>query len=133
MRSLLLAAVATLALGGSAMADDDLTCLITDNAGNSLAYGFTAVRNADSTAKQGTYIQTGMEKNDQPIESVFLNRPRWSAQSSQLYVTLTSQDDPSWSIRESNPTTMKEAIGMIAQLLHRGVAAGIGSCFRWVR
>ena len=133
MKKYLLAALAALALGGTAMARD-LTCTITDQRGNELAYEFTAVRNADPSATRGEYIQSGMMKNGQPVDSVFLNQPRWSAQSSPLYVTLTSEDDPSWTIRESNASTMDDGnIGMIAQLLHRGVAAGIGTCFRWVR
>jgi hypothetical protein len=115
------------------MAAGDLSCTITDQRGNELSYQFTAIRNADPTATRGTYVQWGMAKNGQNIDSVFLNKPRWSTQSSPLDVTLTSEDDPSWTIRESNASTMDDgSIGMIAQLLHRGVAAGIGTCFRWV-
>jgi len=106
MKRLLFAAVAALALGGSVAHASDFSCHMTDQRGNVLDYTFR-------TASEGVVHEIAFMRNN--LTTTYNHVPLWNLASAAGTFTLTSGDNPDWSISYNNP---------YAALYHRAPATG---------
>jgi opacity protein-like surface antigen len=93
MKKYLLAAVAALALAAPAMASD-MTCSITDNAGNELAYNFVPFAHNPDPSQGPTYLESGMMKNNRPVDvGLHGDFPVWSWRVGNGFATLMMKNN----------------------------------------
>jgi len=119
MKTLLLAAVAAITLGGAAHAGD-LVCNMRDTVGNNLTYTFADNTYNANGSYGGTMVETGFEKNGRMTISERGVRPIWIYGANQGGgFNLYSRSAPGWSLRSING---------VAILAHNGRVAGNGSC-----